>query len=372
MTTTCRPGADRVLAVVAAVAAGLGCGSPSAAFDGGVTAPADAGPPDAAPPDAGLPDLVIDRDRTRADLAVREKTFQPDACELDPDEACIGQPGTRRLLHFSVLTPNVGDGDLVLGVPDPENPAFQYSACHGHYHFEGYAEYRLLDGERGEVAAGRKQAFCLLDTVRYVDEPGVAEDKRYTCGSQGIQRGWADVYDATLPCQFIDVTGVPDGEYTLEIRLNTERTLREKDYDNGTVQIAVVLGSEELAGPTEPCPEDLDVRAGEGTHRECGWTLAGEYECEPGDEVDVGCSSAAACGGAECTGDPMVRVCDAEPAGANCSAAAALRSANDAGGGPCPCALGVTCPASGRIAVYTAPVLAGEEAACPLSVLPSR
>ncbi|HTE52016.1 MAG TPA: lysyl oxidase family protein [Kofleriaceae bacterium] len=356
-----------------ALAGFLACGSFPGATGDAAPPPPDAAPPDAAPPDAGLPDLQLNLARARIDLAVREAVFQPDACELDPDEACIAQPGVRRLLHFSVETPNLGDGDMLLGEPDPDNPSFHYSACHGHYHFEGYAEYRLIDPDGGEVAAGRKQAFCLLDTERYAaDDPTVAERPHFTCRFQGIQRGWADVYEATLPCQFIDVTDVPDGAYTLEIRLNTNRTLIEKDYDNDVVSIPVELGSVELAGPTEPCPDGVDAHSSAGTHRECGWELAGEFDCEPGTRVDVGCSAAAACGGASCTGDPMIRICDAERPDANCSAPAAIRSSNDTAGGPCPCTLDVPCPASGRIAVYGAPAEIGQPYECSVAVQPAE
>jgi Lysyl oxidase len=323
----------------------------------------DAGPADAA---AGLPDLTVNLARAEIDLAVREATFAADACELDPDEDCIDAPGTRRLLHFSVETPNLGDGDMVLGDPDPANPNFQYSSCHGHYHFEGYAEYRLVDPEGGEVAAGRKQAFCLLDTERYVtDDPTVAERPRYGCAYQGIQRGWSDVYQAALPCQFIDVTDVPDGAYTLEIQLNANRTLVEKDYDNNLVSIPVDLASPVLADPTEPCPDGVDDHSSEGTHRECGWTLAAEMiPCVPDSPVNVGCSSAPSCGDAACDGDPMIRVCDGDEEAGNCAFAAALSSSDDTSGSRCPCAQGVTCPDSGMLRVYSAPSRVGQSYEC--------
>jgi hypothetical protein len=360
----------RRLAAGAALLAGLAaCGT-----SGGTAADASVpgGGPDAAPPDAaadaavdaGLPDLLVDLDRARVDLALRKADFAAGDCELDPDEACVDAPGERRLLHFAVETPNLGDGDMVLGEPDPDNPAFHYSECHRHYHFEGYAAYRLIDAAGGQVAAGRKQAFCLLDTTRYAaDDPSVAERPRYNCDFQGIQRGWADVYHAALPCQFIDVTDVPDGPYTLEIHLNAERALAETDYDNDVVSIPVDLSSPALSDPTEPCPEEIADRASRGTHRECGWTLDSERECEPGAIVPIGCASGSTCGGS-CTGDPMIRVCDADRPDGNCSFPAALRTSDDRGDDPCPCAPTVTCPPSGRIRVYAAPSGVGEAFTC--------
>jgi hypothetical protein len=317
----------------------------------------DATPSDAAPvpvPDAGLtgtPDLAIDLSRARVDLAVDQRVFALDSCELNEDELCIGGEGTRDLLHFAVETPNLGDGDLRLGAPDEDNENFEYSMCHNHWHYGGYATYRLLD-ELGEpVATGRKQAFCLLDSERYVDEPDVALSPKYRCDYQGIQHGWADVYHTRLPCQWVDVTGVAPGEYTLEIELNAEHTLEELDYDNNLVSIPVTLGAGELGTPTEACAEDLDARATRGDHRECGWTLDQTVACTPGSTVDVGC--AGACGLGSCTGDPMLRVCDADRPDGNCSYPGAIGLSDDFGG-QCPCKLGILCPDSGSLAVYTA------------------
>lgn len=351
-------------------AAALACGSPPGAADRDAGAPLDASALDAAAADAsvGLADLVVNPGRAQVDLAVRTAEFQEGACELDPDEACIDAPGVRRLLSFAVETPNVGDADLVLGRPDPSNPNFQYSECHGHYHFEGYAEYRLIDAEGGEVAAGRKQAFCLVDTERYVDDPSVSQAARYRCDSQGIQRGWSDVYGTSLPCQFIDVTDVPDGAYELEIELNANRTLPEKDFENNLASIPVDLASPDLSTPTEACPEGIDDHSSEGTHRECGWELADTFTCMPTLAVHIGCASSNGCGGQACTGDPMIRVCDgAAPDG--CAFAEALASSDDTAGGDCPCAQNVRCPASGQLRVYTGAHLLGQAYECAVQII---
>jgi len=373
----CRGAADErprpvlLTAALGALANLAACGSPPAGLDTGRAPPTDAPAADAsAAPDAraGMPDITVNVARARVDLAVRTAEFADDACELDPAEACIGAPGTRRLLHFGVETPNIGDGDLVLGEPDPGNPLFQFSECHHHYHFLGYAEYRLVDDAGGRVATGRKQAFCLLDTSRYVDDPGVPAAPKYRCNSQGIQRGWSDVYHAALPCQFIDITDVPDGAYTLEIELNADRTVAERDFANNLASIPVDLGAPELATPLEACPDGADAHSTSGTHRECGWEEAGTFSCVPGSRASVGCSSSRACGGGTCTGDPMIRVCDGDQAD-GCSFAGALDSSDSSASTPCPCALGLTCPASGQLRVYTAPSVLGAAYQCDVQVV---
>jgi hypothetical protein len=338
-------------------------------------APRDAGPADAAidarpQPDAGLPDLVVDLDRARSDLAIERRTYAVDSCELDPDEDCVDAAGERRLLRFSVETPNLGDGDLVLGPPQLGNDRFAYSACHMHYHFEGYAVYRLRDAASKLVATGRKQAFCLLDTDRYVDEDGVATGRRYDCDFQGIQRGWSDVYDSKLPCQGIDVTDVPDGDYTLEIELNHDGALPELSLANNLVAIPVTLGDDDLARPDEPCPSDLGARASDGKNRECGWTDLGRFACTPGAQLHVGCAAGCLTGGlGSCTGDPMLRVCDADRADGNCSFAGALGDSDNVPcGGSCPVATGIACPASGELAVFAAPHHVGDAFVCDVEV----
>jgi len=331
----------------------------------------DAPPPviDAEPPDAdlrALPDITVGADRLRVDLAVDQHTYAGDSCELDPMEDCILAPGDRTLLRFAVETPNIGNADLFLGSPNPSNPNFQYSSCHGHYHFVGYANFQLVDADDQVAAVGHKQAFCLLDSERYLDDPDVATAEKYWCGYQGIQRGWSDVYHTRLACQFIDITGVPDGDYTLRISLNQNHTLEELDYDNNVVDVPVTIGDPALAGPTEDCPADLGAHATTGSHRECGWTLQQSFDCTPGATIRVGCSDCSNLG--TCTGDPMIRVCDPAHPGGNCTDASAIGS-NDDACSLCPRANNLRCPASGQVDVYVGAAVLGEAYTCNLAIL---
>jgi hypothetical protein len=150
------------------------------------------------------------------------------------------QAGTRKLLRFTSETRNQGAADLYLGNP-ATNPQFVWAPCHGHYHFGNYATYRLVDSSGREAARGLKVGFCLLDTVRW--DPNASSQARYTCDNQGIQKGWADIYDSTLDGQWIDITSVPDGNYTLEIAVNPQRALAESNYDNNITRIPVSIGS---------------------------------------------------------------------------------------------------------------------------------
>ncbi|NUP08614.1 MAG: hypothetical protein HOW73_21405 [Polyangiaceae bacterium] len=183
-----------------------------------------------------LADLTIDLEQAASSVEIDQYNFQQGSCSFF--EGCIGAIGQRRLLRFDLRTPNIGDGDMFLGDPTG-NPLFIYSTCHEHFHFEGYARYRLLDGNGNEVATGHKQAFCLMDVEPF--EPGAPDQQKYDCGYQGIQKGWADTYHNQLPCQWVDITDVPAGEYMLEISLNADHTLGEKDYTNNLAVVPVTV-----------------------------------------------------------------------------------------------------------------------------------
>jgi hypothetical protein len=158
-------------------------------------------------------------------------------------EECVGGTGQRHLLRFDTITPNTGSGDLVMGVPSNHPDLFHYSECHGHYHFDGYAVYDLLDAEGNVVAEGHKQAFCLLDWENWSGLPGGG----YSCSNQGISSGWQDVYGGHLDCNWIDITDVPPGDYVLRISVNPpldatgKPPIIERDYENNVLERPVTI-----------------------------------------------------------------------------------------------------------------------------------
>lgn len=189
----------------------------------------------------GLPDLTPDPKRFNSQMEIVDRLFDAASCELI--EGSVGGTGYRRLLRFDIVLINSGDGDLLVGDPtDPNNryhAAFEFSPCHRHYHITGFSNYQLLRLDHTVAAQGHKQAFCLEDIERL--SATAADNPRFTCDSQGIQAGWADVYNGGLPCQWIDVTGVPPGQYTLKISVNPSQQIVESNYDNDTLLIDVVL-----------------------------------------------------------------------------------------------------------------------------------
>ena len=173
----------------------------------------------------GRPDLTIDPKRFESQMEIVDRLFQQGDCELV--EGSVGGAGYRRLLRFDTVVMNMGDGDLVVGDPtDPSNPYarwFEFSPCHRHYHIRGFSNYQLLKLDRSIAAQGHKQAFCLEDLLKYSNN----DSHGYTCRSQGISSGWADWYFKQLSGQWIDITGVPEGDYIVHNEINAAGTFAE-------------------------------------------------------------------------------------------------------------------------------------------------
>ncbi|HUR47800.1 MAG TPA: lysyl oxidase family protein [Candidatus Saccharimonadales bacterium] len=184
---------------------------------------------------AALPDLAIYYPAIQPHVVYR--TFDPNDCTVL--EGCV-QAGTRRLLSFTTQTRNIG-GDLVLGNP-ATNALFEYNPCHNHYHYEGFAQYRLLDANLNEVVQGHKMGFCVEDVLRWDSTSSL--NSKFDCSYQGIQKGWADVYSEDVPCQWVDITGVPGGSYTLEIVINPAHSIPEVGYVNNRARVPITLTSD--------------------------------------------------------------------------------------------------------------------------------
>ena len=207
----------------------------------------------------GCPDLLVDPDTMEPSAHFKE--FKPQDCQVQEGTT---QAGRRRLLRFTYTTPNLGDGDLIVGRPEDHPEWFEFGECHGHFHFREYADYRLWtpaqfqtykaareanpDALVSEILAqnpglqpilGEKRGFCVIDIWPYVQKPGAP--KYLLCDFQGISVGWADEYYSDLDSQFIDITGVPSGTYVLEAEVNAEHFFEESNYRNNWTHVTVSI-----------------------------------------------------------------------------------------------------------------------------------
>ncbi|TNE84151.1 MAG: hypothetical protein EP330_30485 [Deltaproteobacteria bacterium] len=182
-----------------------------------------------------LPDLSVDGADLRNSLSISTMRESDREYRCALEEGCLNGTGDRRLIRFDTTTPNTGVGDMHVGDPNQATDLFDTQTCHGHDHFDSYAWYEISGNNLNGVTTGRKQAFCLMDFTNWgSNSPG-----RYDCGNQGIQAGWADTYYSGLPCQYIDITDVPSGEYTLSVHVNYESVIAESDYSNNITEVTV-------------------------------------------------------------------------------------------------------------------------------------
>jgi hypothetical protein len=246
---------------------------------------------------AGTPDLIVRQDALDQQWVVRDENLGASFCSVIEGGVT---PGVRRLLRFTVMTPNIGDADVYIGDPGAHVAAddglFEFAACHDHYHFKHYAEYRLIDPRTGRLWRAAKRGFCMLDTdpnptALYGEQP--REPIFRSCGTttvagnQGISHGWADTYRFFLGGQYFVLDGgdgqapVPPGRYVIEIEVNPPYTvkkggcprfsdpltglchqLEESNYANNTARVTIDIpahpgrsGAGPMAGTPVPAEE---------------------------------------------------------------------------------------------------------------------
>lgn len=180
----------------------------------------------------------------------------------------------RTLLRLSTGTPNIGTGRLELRggaiLPSGNQQVnqrifrtdgtywqraageFTYHSSHSHIHFDRWCIYRLRyitegNGVGAIISEGQKTSFCILDlTVHNSSHPDFVNPGFYSsCGAsvQGLTPGWADIYSRNLTDQWVDVTGVPDGQYWLEAEVDPDNHILEADETNNIERIQVTLGA---------------------------------------------------------------------------------------------------------------------------------
>ena len=126
---------------------------------------------------------------------------------------------------------------------------------HNHWHVSSFVVATLYPVTSGEVDPGtvrslRKIGFCLTDSLRVPAEvrpPNSAPTRTYPytgCGNSksqkfkmGVSVGWADEYPASIAYQWINIEGLPVGDYRLCTTPNPEGAWLERDYTNNSAWI---------------------------------------------------------------------------------------------------------------------------------------
>ncbi|MGZ4877687.1 MAG: hypothetical protein ACXV5M_05945 [Candidatus Angelobacter sp.] len=73
--------------------------------------------PSSQPDTTGTPDLIINTELLSHQWVVRDEQLDATACSVE--EGGI-TPGLRRIVRFTVETPNIGDADIIVGDPNKQ------------------------------------------------------------------------------------------------------------------------------------------------------------------------------------------------------------------------------------------------------------
>ncbi len=311
-------------------------------------------------------------------------------------EGCVGGSGWRRLLQFTASVQNQGQQPLVVGStangsPLRVNNNFEFSACHGHYH---YAHYGLFNF--GSFP-GDKRAFCVESTSRWFNNENAPLVHSFSCDNQGIASGWGDDYIAGVDCQWVDITNLPKKPagttLPLSFQFNPDNFLCEGtpvtnasgqqvfeptefvtetgapvnrpkcDFAVGTLNnnlaTTPVTVSEKGGFVTSPCTRGQSTRL-----RDCGFQESSIRTCTPGASVTLSCKTS------KKTSPPQVlRICEASAmlGGTACAYVDALATANLTGTASpvtfsCPWARDLQ-EMGGRYAIYSSALVDGDASA---------
>jgi len=166
--------------------------------------------------------------------------------QTPPDCDANGDPSDDRSVYQRIFKDVNGDG--VFGRSKDTLSSKRLAGCmhfhwaHNHWHLDDFASYRLYRQSTGAlVRSSDKVSFCVVDfsrpfgylagspTSAYYPRGGSGCDEVAT---EGISVGWADVYDYSLPGQWVDVTGLPTARYCLASIADPDRQLSDSNFAN--------------------------------------------------------------------------------------------------------------------------------------------
>ena len=210
----------------------------------------------------------------------------PDLAMLPPFDFTIDtttQAG-RRLLRFSTVQVNVGPGRFrilgfdsdgtanqgdVLSVvqwikhedgtwtprPTTAQMTWSFDDGHDHWHLLDFQKFKLVRLQSDVLGNVAKTGFCSFDSYPYTSSrQAFYTSERDICQTNsngkvlmGTSRGWGDIYRWSIAFQWIDITGLPNGDYKLRVLvdppLGSRGKFRESDDSNNRSWTKVHIGT---------------------------------------------------------------------------------------------------------------------------------
>lgn len=143
----------------------------------------------------------------------------------------------------------------VIGRTRAGTMGFDSKLGHVHWHFQQFAQYRLLNATKTVAVRSQKVGFCIAPTGG-IDLllPHALWQPRFfgfggSCGSPSalwvremLPLGWGDTYFQWVAGQAFNISHLPNGTYYIEVIANPGKVLHESNYGNDSSLRKVILG----------------------------------------------------------------------------------------------------------------------------------
>lgn len=129
---------------------------------------------------------------------------------------------------------------------------------HNHWHIRDLESYVLQNTALPLMRRGEKHGFCFYDNKEHdLSLPGAPGSAQYPAGrcgkinssevTTGLSIGWGDRYSYKRIDQFIDITGLPSGTYTLTATADAVDDFLELCENNNTTTARLHIGSNSVS-----------------------------------------------------------------------------------------------------------------------------
>jgi hypothetical protein len=126
---------------------------------------------------------------------------------------------------------------------------------YNHWHFQQFAQYRLLNAKKTRVLRSTKVGFCIAPTdainmllpkatwvPSFTGLSGACMSQSALWVRETLPVGWGDTYSQFTPGQAFTISKLPNGTYYIEIVANPEKLLYETNMRNDISYRKVILG----------------------------------------------------------------------------------------------------------------------------------
>jgi hypothetical protein len=188
--------------------------------------------------------------------AGRSPAKLPDLAMLPPWDFRIETNGGQRLLRFSTVQVNVGPGPFREYGYDEDGTADEGDVLsvvqwirhedrtwtqrdttarmswsgdgHDHWHVIDFQRFKLKSLDSELLGNAAKIGFCSFDSYPYTSpkrafytsERDICQTNSNGTVLMGTSRGWGDIYRWSIAFQWIDITGLPNGDYRLRVMVD--------------------------------------------------------------------------------------------------------------------------------------------------------